>query len=47
MWPDGKKRPWNVYTPTEEECAEKLDELIRVMVAEIEALSDEVRVEFR
>ena len=47
MWPDGKKRPRNVYTPTEEECEEKLEELIREMNAEIEALSDEVRAEFR
>lgn len=47
MWPDGKKRPRNVYTPTEEECEEKLEEPIREMNAEIEALSDEVRAEFR
>lgn len=47
MWPDGKKRPRNVYTPTEDECEEKLEEPIREMNAEIEALSDEVRAEFR
>ena len=47
VWPDGKKRPRNVYTPTEEECEEKLEELIREMNAEIEAFSDEVRAEFR
>ena len=47
VWPDGKKRPRNVYAPTEEECEEKLEELIREMNAEIEALSDEVRAEFR
>lgn len=45
MWPDGKKRPRNVYTPTEEKCEEKLEEPIREMNAEIEALSDEVRAE--
>lgn len=35
----------SVYTPTEEECEEKLEEPIREMNAEIEALSDEVRAE--
>ena len=38
MWPDGKKRPRNVYAPTEEECEEKLAELIRDMNGEIAAL---------
>lgn len=38
MWPDGKKRPRNVYTPTEEECEEKLEEPIRDMNGEIAAL---------
>ena len=38
MWPDGKKRPRNVYAPTQEECEEKLAELIRDMNGEIAAL---------
>ena len=38
VWPDGKKRPRNVYAPTEEKCEEKLAELIREMNGEIAAL---------
>ena len=38
MWPDGKKRPRNVYASTQEECEEKLTELIRDMNGEIAAL---------
>lgn len=29
VWPDGKKRPRNVYARTEEECQDKPTELIR------------------
>lgn len=46
MWPDGKKRPWNVYTPTEEECEEKLTELIRKMNREIAALRSGVSTDY-
>lgn len=46
MWPDGKKRPRNVYTPTEEECEEKLEELIRGTNAEIAALRSGVSMEY-
>ncbi len=35
IWPDGKKRPRNVYAKTSEECEEKLKELIRDMKREI------------
>ena len=38
VWPDGKKRPRNVYASTQEECEEKLTELIRDMNGEIAAL---------
>ena len=38
VWPDGKKRPRNVYAPTQEKCEEKLAELIRGTNAEIAAL---------
>ena len=46
MWPDGKKRPRNVYTPTEEECEEKLTELIRKMNREIAALRSGVSTDY-
>ena len=46
MWPDGKKRPRNVYTPTEEECEEKLEELIREMNGEIAALRSGASTEY-
>ena len=38
IWPDGKKHSRNVYGHTEEECEEKLKELILQMKAEIAAL---------
>ena len=38
VWPDGKKRPRNVYARTEAECEEKLSAMIREMKAEIAAL---------
>lgn len=38
VWPDGKKRPRNVYASTQEECEEKLARLIREMNGEIAAL---------
>ena len=38
VWPDGKKRPRNVYAHTREECEEKLKGLILEMKAEIAAL---------
>ena len=46
MWPDGKKRPRNVSTPTEEECEEKLTELIRKMNREIAALRSGVSTDY-
>lgn len=46
MWPDGKKCPRNVYTPTEEECEEKLAELIRGTNAEIAALRTEESTDY-
>ena len=46
MWPDGKKRPRNVYAPTEEECEEKLTELIRKMNREIAALRSGVSTDY-
>ena len=46
MWPDGKKRPRNVYTPTEEECEEKLAEPIRAMNGEIAALRSGASAEY-
>ena len=46
MWPDGKKRPRNVYAPTEEECEEKLAELIRGTNAEIAALRTEESTDY-
>ena len=46
MWPDGNKRPRNVYTPTEEECEEKLTELIRKMNREIAALRSGVSTDY-
>lgn len=38
VWPDGKKHSRNVYGKTEEECEEKLADLILQMKAEIAAL---------
>ena len=38
IWPDGKKHPRNIYASTQEECEEKLSELILQMKAEIAAL---------
>ena len=38
VWPDGKKRPRNVYAHTREECEEKVKELILELKAEIAAL---------
>lgn len=46
MWPDGKKRPRNVYAPTWEECEEKLAELIREMNGEIAALRSGASTEY-
>lgn len=46
MWPDGKKRPRNVYALTEEECEEKLTELIRDMNGEIAALRSGASTEY-
>ncbi|OUN92649.1 site-specific integrase [Pseudoflavonifractor sp. An44] len=46
VWPDGKKRPRNVYAPTQEECEEKLAELIRDMNREIAALRSGASVEY-
>ena len=43
MWPDGKKRPRNVYTPTEEECEEKLAVLIQQLNAELKVIQDRLR----
>lgn len=46
MWPDGKKRPRNVYASTQEECEEKLTELIRDMNGEIAALRSGASTEY-
>ena len=46
VWPDGKKRPRNVYAPTEEDCEEKLTELIREMNGEIAALRSGASTEY-
>ena len=46
MWPDGKKRPRNVYAPTQEECEEKLEEPIRETNAEIAALRSGASMEY-
>ncbi len=37
IWPDGKKHARNVYAHTEQECEEKLAQLILEMKAEIAA----------
>lgn len=37
IWPDGKKHPRNIYAHTEDECEEKLAQLIPEMKAEIAA----------
>lgn len=46
MWPDGKKRPRNVYAHTREECEEKLKGLILEMKAEIAALRSGASTEY-
>ena len=46
MWPDGKKHSRNVYAKTEEECEEKLKELILEMKAEIAALRSGASTEY-
>ena len=46
IWPDGKKHSRNVYGHTEEECEEKLKELILQMKAEIAALRSGASTEY-
>ena len=46
IWPDGKKHSRNVYGHTEEECEEKLKELILQMKAEIAALRSGAGTEY-
>ena len=46
VWPDGKKRPRNVYAHTREECEEKLKGLILEMKAEIAALCSGASTEY-
>ena len=46
VWPDGKKRPRNVYAHTREECEEKLKELILEIKAEIAALRSGASTEY-
>ena len=46
VWPDGKKHSRNVYAKTEEECEEKLKELILEMKAEIAALRSGASTEY-
>ncbi|OUO35191.1 site-specific integrase [Flavonifractor sp. An306] len=46
VWPDGKKRPRNVYAHTREECEEKLKGLILEMKAEIAALRSGASTEY-
>ena len=45
-WPDGVKRPQNVYAHSLEECEEKLKELILEMKAEIAALRSGASTEY-
>ena len=46
VWPDGKKHPRNIYASTQEECEEKLAELIIQIKAEIAALRSGKSVEY-
>lgn len=46
IWQDGKKHSRNVYGHTEEECEEKLKELILQMKAEIAALRSGASTEY-
>lgn len=46
VWPDGKKRPRNVYAHTREACEEKLKGLILEMKAEIAALRSGASTEY-
>ena len=46
IWPDGKKHSRNVYGRTEDECEEKLAELILEMKAEIAALRSGASTEY-
>ena len=46
IWPDGKKHSRNVYGHTEEECEEKLKELILQMKTEIAALRSGASTEY-
>ena len=40
---DGKRMARNIYTPTEEECEEKLAALIREMKQEIAAIKSQTK----
>lgn len=46
VWPDGKKHPRNVYAHTQEECEQRLADLIVQTKAEIEALRSGETVEY-
>ena len=46
VWPDGKKRPRNVYAKTEAECEEKLSAMIREVKAEIAAIRSGAATEY-
>src|SRR5699024_1192312 len=46
VWPDGKKRPRNVYASTQEKCEKKLAELIRGTNAKIAALRSGASMEY-
>ena len=45
IWPDGKKRPRNVYAHSEEECETLLAEMIAEMKAEITAEKERMGAE--
>ena len=46
VWPDGKKRPRNIYAKTEAECEEKLSAMIREVKAEIAAIRSGAAIEY-
>ena len=41
--PDGKRKKFNVYAKTREECEEKLAELIKTMKAEIAEMKKQAK----
>jgi hypothetical protein len=47
IWPDGKKRPRNIYTHSEEECEKLLAEMIVEMKTEIAAERERLKAGYR